>query len=417
MKVRVINKKGSTAVFLTMILASILMVVGVLVHYSTKLVSQSYADAALDLAGRSVLSEYNVKLREDYGLFGVKGVEEEMENKLAFYANSSFRKGRGQGAYSDKRGLDLLKLELKGIHVDLKAHTLANADILEKQILEDIGYRFTKEILGQKEERMPNTFEDIELRNEKEINQLPSHGYRGNNLDISQIIDSGLPSLQSLKTLNLNKFLTNEYILYTFQNHRGVYEERKSFFTNEVEYILCGGFADDENYQDARRYILLLRTGLNLAHIYSDPIKREEVMALAAILTPGPVSAASQLAIATTWAVAEAENDLKLLEEGKKVALIKLKINWALDLDGIVEGVDGSGPIEPENKSGMDYEDYLRVLLFFQNREMKLLRTMDLIQLNMRGNYHKDFLMKDYYGGFVFDAVVQDRRYHFVQEY
>ena len=201
---------------------------------------------------------------------------------------------------------------------------------------------------------------------------------------------------------------------------------------------MCGGFEDDENYKDTRGYLFLLRTGLNLAHIYSDPVKREEVIALAAVLTPPPVSVATQLAIATVWAGAEAENDLKLLEDGKKVALLKGKTNWALSLEGIAEGLavnddgsvrgggsggnsgsdgNGGGYIEPSNKSGLDYEDYLRMLLFFQNREMKLLRTMDLIQLNMRGRYHKDFLMKDYYGGFAFDAVVQDRRYHFVQEY
>ena len=125
MKIRMVNKKGSTAVFLSMILAAILMVVGVLIYYSTKIVSESYVDGVLDLAGRSVLSEYNVKLWEDYGLFAVRGEADQIENKLSFYADSSFRKGRGQQGYGEKRGLDLLKLELQLIQVDLKTHTLA----------------------------------------------------------------------------------------------------------------------------------------------------------------------------------------------------------------------------------------------------------------------------------------------------
>lgn len=411
------NKRGSISVFLIMILASFIMLIGVLVHNSARITSKSYADAVFDLAGRSILSEYNIKLMEDYGLFAMRGQEEEIENKLNFYAVNSFKKDKGFLGIGNKRNMDLLRLDLKWIDVDLKGYSICNVDILENQMLDHVKYKMAKELLINPEKRIANPNQGIELLNEKEINNLPSQGYKGSNINISQIIESGIPSISELKDWGMDTFLVNEYIMNTFQNKRGVYEERRSLFTNEVEYILCGELNDDDNYKDTRRYLILLRTGLNLAHIYSDPAKREEVIAMAALLTPGPGAVATQLILATTWAGVEAENDLRLLEEGKKVALIKFKKNWALDLEGVVEGISGNGPVEPVDKSGIEYEDYLRILLFFQNREMKLLRTMDLIQLNIRANYHKDFLMKDHYGGFEFEAMVQDRRYYFVEKY
>ena len=214
-----------------------------------------------------------------------------------------------------------------------------------------------------------------------------------------------------------DRFFVDEYLIGIFQNHRKANETRKTFFTNEVEYILCGELNDHKNFKGVQRLLLFLRSGLNLAHIYSDPEKREEVIALASVITPGPGAVATQLVIAAAWSGAEGENDIRLLLAGKKVALIKKNTNWALDLEGVMDETGVNGFIEPESNSGIDYEDYLRILLFFQNRETKLLRTMDLIELNMKGNYHRDFAMKDYYGGFKFEAMVNDQKYSFVQKY
>lgn len=67
--------------------------------------------------------------------------------------------------------------------------------------------------------------------------------------------------------------------------------------------------------------------------------------------------------------------------------------------------------------SGNNYVDYLRILLYLEDREKKLLRCMDLIQLNMKGCYNRSFDLKEYYGGFRFVAVANDRAYEYMEKY
>ena len=56
--------------------------------------------------------------------------------------------------------------------------------------------------------------------------------------------------------------------------------------------------------------------------------------------------------------------------------------------------------LEPETSEGLNYKGYLILLLFFEDREAKLVRIMDLIQINMKGNYDSGFSMAGSYAGF-----------------
>ena len=60
-----------------------------------------------------------------------------------------------------------------------------------------------------------------------------------------------------------------------------------------------------------------------LAHIYSDPAEKAETLAMAEILTPGAAAPATQALLASTWAYAESDNDVKLLWQGGKVPVTK----------------------------------------------------------------------------------------------
>jgi len=138
---------------------------------------------------------------------------------------------------------------------------------------------------------------------------------------------------------------------------------------------------------------------LNLTHIYSDPKKREALAAAASIITPGPAAAATQIALAGAWAAAEAVVDIKKLEKSKKVPLIKTEEDWVLSLDNVInEDLEPSEQAGEEGR-GLTYENYLFLFLFLMDRETKLLRIMDLIQLNMKGNHNADFLITGCYSG------------------
>lgn len=427
------SRKGSTSVFLTLILAAMLMLAGLFIYHSSQAAARSYVDAVFELAGRSVLSEYDTVLLKEYGLFAIHADETEIENKIKFYTNCSFHRSRIKGVIREKKSIDPLKLQLDAVNVSLSGYSITNIDLFEEQIQAYMKYGLAENIANKKYNNGRGTQDagipanpeqaNIMLKNEQVVHSLPSQGYPGIDLDIKQLFQTGIPSPQEIKTYGKSRFFINEYILNQFLNNQKGLDTRATFFLNEAEYILSGGLNDEHNYKKVRNHLVLLRTMLNLPCIYTDPEKLRAVEALASMLTPGPEAVITQLLIATGWAAAEAENDMKRLENSEKVALFKSKSNWALnlslnlDLEGFMNGKNHTDIVEPQNTGGINYEDYLRILLYLQDREIQLLRCMDLIQLNMKTNYYRDFDFREYYGGFQFEAMVQGRSYSYIQKY
>ena len=87
------NKKGSVSVFLVFILAAMVGLAATFIYASKQKAYTGICDGALNLAMRSVLSEYDLTLYERYGLmaFEKSGMEAALE--LNDYVDYSF-KGR-----------------------------------------------------------------------------------------------------------------------------------------------------------------------------------------------------------------------------------------------------------------------------------------------------------------------------------
>lgn len=417
MKLICYSKKGVTSVYLTMILASVLLLVGLFIHAASQTAGRSYADAVFDLAGRSVLSEYDRELQKRYGIFAVRTDESSAEEKLKYYADYSFHDNYLKEVLRGRSYTDALKLKLDSVHVNLKGYSMTDTGRFQRQVLDDMKSGLLKDD-HVAEEMHPTQGQDITLRNEQIINSLPSKGYKSSLFtDLKGIVENGLPSLSEIAKNEKDNYLVNEYIIGHFLNRGRGQEARDTFFQNEAEYILKGNFSDAQNYSGVRSDLFIMRNVLNLAHIYRDPEKRSKVLEIAAALTLGEGTEIGAAVVAEAWAAAESENDLLLLEAGKKVAFIKNRDNWAVPVSGSLEYIWTDEYRQPKKMTGYDYEDYLRILLFLENREQKLLRCMDLIQLNMKGGSNRDFDLKEYYGGFQFEAVVKDRKFTYIQQY
>jgi len=122
------------------------------------------------------------------------------------------------------------------------------------------------------------------------------------------------------------------------------------------------------------------------------------------------------------WAAAETGNDLVLFEHGDKVEFMKSPAQWATqDFADILAGWTGewreTTPIYAVDRNGRHYRDYLRMMLYVVDRETKLLRMMDLMQINLKGTYYGDFLMREHYIGFRFDCVVDGDIYAYTEKY
>ncbi|MDD3168879.1 MAG: DUF5702 domain-containing protein [Eubacteriales bacterium] len=412
-----LSRKGATSVFLSMIAASMLLLTGLFIQAASHAAGRSYADAVFDLAGRSILSEYDVRLHDRYGIFAIHTDEGQAEEKIKYYADYSFHDNTIKEMIRGRDYLDLFRLKLESVHVDLKGYAMTDTVTFERQILEYMKYGIVKELLSEEKEYAHRNSETA-LRNEQIINSLPSNGYRSNLIsDMKSIVANGIPSLQEIQSETRDLFLINEYIMRHFLNHQRGHETRDTFFSNEVEYILKGNFNDRENYKAVRNDLFIMRNILNLMHINSDPEKKNQVEAVAAVLTLAEGKEIGALFVAEAWAAAETENDLRLLEDGKQVAFLKNKQNWAVPLSGTLEFLWKEDYEKPKSMKGYEYEEYLRILLFVENSKKKLLRCMDLIQLNMKGSYYRDFNLEEYYGGFRFEVVTRDHMFTYMQQF
>lgn len=411
------NKKGSTSIFLLFILAAMVMMATAFVYAAKRVALTSYCDGLLHLAGRSVLSEFDLELKERYGLF-------------------AFERTGGQVVQIVEEDVNYaLQLEdeprLKEIQVDFDKQ-LGNAAVIKGQILAHMKFALASDVLDrvvdnrdqeagdsskESEKNRKDGTKDRTLRNRKIIDSLPSFPLKDSTFGFVEWVEqvkSQLGDLESIFDNTKDAYLVNRYIMEHFKNAQGGPDEYDTFFTNEVEYILEGDYSNKENYDQVRKGIVLLRSGLNAVHLYLDGEKQAETLAAAEMLTPGPGALLTQAVMIGTWSLAEAENDARLLEKGKPVALFKDKSTWATDLDAVLNDWN-EGCIDTGNDKGLHYEDYLMVFLHFQDETVKLARVMDLIQINMKGTYERDFLIKTYNGGFRMKANVsgKERAYEF----
>ena len=407
------QKKGAVAVLLMCIMGSFILIISVLVAASVSASGKSYADAAFQLSGKSILSEYDRKLLDEYGLLCFRGDETDIKNKIKYYTNGSFDKNQViySGLTSNKDRVDLMKMNLSDVDVTLKEYSMVNVDLYEDQIKEAL-----KTTLFKDKKRIVSDNNDGRiLKNEIVIESLPSSGYEKSFFpDFTDA--ANIPSWEEVKNRSTNKFARCEYALNVFKYANGGGLDKKTFFNNEIEYILEGKLSDKKNYAAVKAKLITMRYSLNAVYLLTDKAKMAMITAHAA--ATGPATPAAQAIIFAAWVAAETDNDIGLLEKGDNVALLKTSANWALnDIVKVMEELSSENVVNPGSKNGLSYNDYLRLLLYSSNREVTLLRMMDLTQINMKGVYYRDFLLKEYYAGFRFKSVVKGDGFNYVQHY
>ncbi|MDR1042652.1 MAG: DUF5702 domain-containing protein [Clostridiales Family XIII bacterium] len=419
------NRRGSAAVLLTIAFAGMLVLVVCLFAAAKNVAGVSYADAAFQAAGRSVLSEYDTKLLSEYGLFAFKGDERRIERDIAFYANASLKKDTTayfpfvpSGARTKVFDIGIDKME-----ANLKEFSLMDADTFEGQLRKAALSKTAKKLAGGKESGGKDYSDPLSghpnrtLRNEGVIAALPSADVVWSFPDVSSLSPNRLSRIADSAAADT---LTSQYILAAFGHANDGVSEEESFFDAEAEYILSGRKNDRENYDSIKTKLTLIRFAANNLSLYRDPAKVAQAEALAAPFAAafGVGEMAAYVTIMELWAGAETKNDIGLFEAGKNVAFVKTPAQWALTngakaIEGLFDGV----VVTPAVQTGGTYEDYLRILLFLMDRETKLLRVMDLIQMDMKVNYNRDFLLREYYAGYRLHAEALGETFEYTERY
>lgn len=206
-------------------------------------------------------------------------------------------------------------------------------------------------------------------------------------------------------TLLAKNIIYTEYVMDNFSSFMD--DEGGTVINYEVEYIICGENTDKKNLTETVMRIAALRSGTNMVYLLTDSDKKSEAYTLAVSMAGAsaiePVIRLLQYTIMYVWAFAEGLSDVRRLFDGEKIELIKTEDTWNLNFDKLMSHDFKSD--SKKNKNGLDYEMFLRILLYLESDSMKAAYTMDLVEFYMMVNYDKKFRLKDYVYGMEISAA------------
>lgn len=218
----------------------------------------------------------------------------------------------------------------------------------------------------------------------------------------------GLSTQKGFKNSQWDQLLFVEYILDYTGNY--VTPLKDGYLLYQTEYILSGEEMDGVNLWNVVNQLLQIRTCANAIGILADENRNsllgELSNSLAAALGNPEVEPVIYAALMILWAEIEGIYDVRNLLQGEGVSLLKANEDWLIDvstiadlavisdareIDGEEKPLLGEGLQEEAeedsaliDKGKMTYEDYLRLLLWFQDGETTAMRLMDVIESDIR---------------------------------
>lgn len=426
---------------LTIVLSLCLTLIEGVRRSSVRLETECFMDVAMN----SVLAEYHRELLERYNLFYIDSSYGSdypsyynTEARLQYYLEKNMNPE--EATYIDFLYKDLLELDLENVLLtEVALATDFQGKLFQKKaaaaVWDDSGMQLMENVLdwtdtieeegflerdleaekqamdaqleaynGMEKELADNKWIKVEVKNPTEhINTMRAKGVlhwvlkegtvlSGQKVDLSQYLSSRIKrgllnqgnSQQEVEVSILETVLFHEYLL-RYTGHYGEPLEG-SLLQYQAEYVIAGKNNDVDNLKEVAATISGLREVANVAYLNSSPIKMaavdvvSEVLA-AAIACPELVPVFKGIII-LGWAYMESLYDTKVLLAGGKVPLQKTDRDWHYDLDSIFTTVNME--VWNSKREGMDYEDYLRVLMYLENQEKITYRFMDVIEMDIR---------------------------------
>lgn len=451
------RKRGSASVLFTCLMAGLIPVFFLLYGNASLETMKNAVEWNSQNAGRAVLSYYLPQLSSRYDVYGIWKEPSLLEWRMKQYMEDSspfWNEGKGEG---------LLKARLEEIQIDSKDYSLmdpkqwqkqiqtvmelkAAMDVFERTKLSDSlkevislaadgmekkesareaavqrsGQREESFSLEEKQDEMKKQMERLSqegkkreeegkrkvdsvrlseaktLEDEHKIRELPSRRLDEGGESLSWDMLRG--DINRLGEGIQASFFTDMYALDYFGNYK---DQRDGWFLCELEYILHGELSDELNFKKTKQDVFLLRTVLNLASIYRNETMKQWIGAMASAAAPVPYPVAFGMIAASVSAV-EAGNDVKSLLQGKEIPALKAANQWVYG-EGKLNGAEEKNPGAWE----LSYEDHLHILLLLRPQRTKLIRMMDLVQLNLGRELDGEFSLEECCAGFHWNIRAQ----------
>ncbi len=405
------EKCGSVVVYLTVIVTVLSGMFAVFIIEARNLAVEGSIQSLGRLWATSILGEYDIHLKADFDLLGYWSMPSDVESKINFFIDTYFR---------DKDYVNIGECSS-----DIYEYSLADIENFKKQIAFVGSISLLESLSGNSGIGEESSFDDSDLSTREIVNQrvikmLPSYGR--DDIDLLERAKKVFENMDSVETFLEEGAVgigVSAYIDSHFRhalNSEAIEEGDDSFLKYEQEYILTGDMSDKENFESVQAKIIGIREAINIACIHADPELYDETLIAAELVTGGTAGPLAQEAIIASWALLESINDYLLLVNGKPVPFIKDKESWAVDIESMIQSQEMEY-IYTGNENGNTYEDYIRALLLIMDEDVKVLRVMDLIQMNINYNYYDGFLLKECYSGVKYTIEVNGKAYEFEDEY
>lgn len=421
--------RGEVTAFLSLIFILLVAFAGAIMESASIQLAKNYRRADMNRAIESVFAEYQKELLTEFELFAVDAgyesgtySEEQLINRLAYYGagNMEHKPVRLQLLTDDggkpfreqvsayighKYGLDSLK-EYFGTTQVWKEQAQDGEQYLKEEQEAD---QDLNRLLEEAEGELP--MEDNPLPNISNIKKSPLVDIvmpKGREISAKSIDTGALVSNRRKQTghgtfkdvageEDISVLGLGEYLLEHFSSAAVEEDEGGSgaplsgtkALEYELEYILSGNASDRENLEAVTKKLVVMRFAPNYGYLLSDGEKRAQAETLALSLctllaVPAVTKAVCQVLL-LAWAFGESIMDIRSLLSGRRVPLLKTKESWQLALSSLLTlGTEEDTGEGKDTEGGLAYEEYLRMLLFLQDKSQTAMRSLDMIEKRLR---------------------------------
>ena len=209
------------------------------------------------------------------------------------------------------------------------------------------------------------------------------------------------------------KLLLMLYIREHFGDRFDRITSAQSALAYEQEYIICGNRSDAENLGSIASKIMFVRMMTAGAYVITSTSLHTRAAEIAASIVgfsslPFLTSIVKYM-ILFAWTAEQALVETAAIVNGKKVPILTTSASYCIDTFDLAaitaEGLREKVKCFRESEVSLTYGDYLFIFMMGESCEDLCLRSMDLIEENMRWAYDGNFLLSNCITGF--DATME----------
>ncbi len=202
----------------------------------------------------------------------------------------------------------------------------------------------------------------------------------------------------------IDKALLNEYSFehFNYLNKKIIDESEAKTLSNrlEIEYLISGKNSDYESIKECINELFLTRSGLNLIYLYTNHQSRQEALSLASLIAPAAplLVPVIQFTLLLAWSSAQSIVDIRNLLNCKRVPIMHNESSFTLSLTGATNVL--SNYLLDDNENGLNYKDYLRILLYtkcLMDQKEIFRRIINVIEYNIKNNIpNRDYIQPNF---------------------